>query len=295
MVSISYGHGHLNDCTTTTGYTKTDTGNTSTFTIEHGDYFKLNVTNAAAPKITTVVNDDDIDLDVGTDELHKKIRYRYRCSNNDIKAKILIEMDGGGGTQQTVLAETNSITWKVGTYTITGASDKLDHIFVYANGAEGIVYYDYIIVYEGDFTFPNGAYGVRGTDSDRDGDAQLGIPSRQTDIIQMLGSGNFEYNISCDLANSFWTKDGLAVHPTGTDYVKGQVFYEIRHNSNSEPWQWLDTEREQMKVILKPFRFIREAIRDKLTDRLDLLFKEYRLSDAGNSLETAISRWGLDL
>lgn len=293
MVSISYGHGHLNDCTTTTGYTKTDTGNTSTFTVEHGDYFKLNVTNAAAPKITTVVNDDDIDLDVGTDELHKKIRYRYRCSNNDIKAKILIEMDGGGGTQQTVLAETNSITWKVGTYTITGASDKLDHIFVYANGAEGIVYYDYIIVYEGDFTFPNGAYGIRGSIPNRN--IFLEVPSRQTDITQMLGSKNFEFNIGCDLANSFWTKDGLAVHPTGTDYVKGQVFYEIAHNAKTEPWQWLITEREQMKVTLEPPSFIREASGDKLTDRLDLLFREYRLSDAGNGLETAISRWGLDL
>jgi len=122
----------------------------------------------------------------------------------------------------------------------------------------------------------------------------LGIPSRLTDVNQNLGSGNFEFNISCDLTKGVWTKDGLAIG-TSTDYMNGQVFYDIRHNSKDEPWQWLDTELEQMKVTLQPIMITRDATSDRLVWRINLQFKEYRLSDAGNSLETYVTRWGLDL
>lgn len=273
----------------------------------HGDYMDLESSGGGGDKLgyitTEGFNNDRTALGIIT-TLYPELRFRYKTAGT-AKARIVAVFNGynyandeatniAAELAQLILTDTASTTMTCATVTLTAAK-TLDHLRLYCNNDDDHVYYDFALVYDGDFTFPNGAYGVRGTDSDRNDNILLGIPVRLTDIHQNLGSGNFEYNVGCDLKLGFWTKDGLAVYPTGTDYVQGQVFYDIRHNSKDEPWQWLDTEREQMKVVLQPFTFARSALGDTLTDRLDLQFKEYRLSNAGNSLESYITRWGLDL
>ena len=248
------------------------------------DYLHLEATVSAGNKIGYIsIPDEAGATNIGESTItYPKIRFRYKTDTS--KAKIVAVFSDA--TTQTILDQTLSSTMTCATVTLTTAK-TLDHLRFHCDFDVGDVWYDFALVYKGDFTFPNGAFGVDGEDSNRDGNAYLAIPSRLTDVTQMLGSGNFEYNISCDLTIGIWKRTA--------DAINGQVFYDIRHNSVDEPWQWLDTEREQMKVNLLPFRFTRAASATTLTDRLDLTFREYRLSNADNSQETYISRWGLNL
>ena len=74
-----------------------------------------------------------------------------------------------------------------------------------------------------------------------------------------------------------------------TDYGNGDVFKEISHRSYTEPWQWLDTGKEQFKATLETPVFRRMGDGHVL----DLLFREKRVSDASN--EYYYERFGLNL
>ena len=255
-------------------------------TCQHQDYLTLHASASAGNKTGYITNFTDLNLST---TLYPYVRYRCQSYSGAAKYKIVAEYDDA--STSTIIDEGTSTTFIAGSTALTAAK-TLDHLRFYCNNSANIVRYDFALVYAGDFTLPNGAYGINGTIPNRN--VHLQIPSRQTTITQMLGSEDFEVNIGCDLTKGNWTKDGLAIG-TSTDYVQGQVFYDIVHNAKNEAWQWLDTEREQMKVTLDPVRFSRAASGDRLTDRMDLTFKEYRLSDAGNATETYETRWGLNL
>lgn len=280
MVSIGNNHGYLNDCDTTTGFTKTDNGNTSTFTIDSGDYFKLDVTVSGTPFETKVVNDANI---AKSTTLFPTIRWRYKCSNSSIKAKIIAEFSDA--STQNILVDSNSTTFTVGSTTLTTAK-TLDHIQLYADHAVGTVFYDFILVYEGQFPLPNVAGGM---DLDPvSGNVSLGIPGRITDVTQDLGNKNAVVNCSCDLDQGTWKR----TTPTA-DTIDGEVFLDIAHNSRDEPWQWLDTGSHQFKVTVdSKFRWVNNG--DGSTSRLlDLVFTEYSLGD--KSGETYAERFGIGL
>jgi hypothetical protein len=86
-----------------------------------------------------------------------------------------------------------------------------------------------------------------------------------------------------------WKRPQGVADASKTDAVRAQVFYQIAHKSSSEPWQWLDTETEQMKVTMEDPIFRRGEGHDVL----DLVFREKRVSDAGN--ENYAERFGLNL
>jgi len=262
-----------------------------------GDYLDLEATASAGNKkayITTEgTNHDRTAIGVST-TTYTKIRYRYSCAGT-AKGRIVAVFStyDYGETEATnitnekaqlILDDTTSATMTSAVVTLTTAK-TLNHLRFYCNNTDDHVYYDFALVYAGDFTFPNGAYGINGTIPNRN--IHLDIPSRQSTITQQLGSGDFTINIGCDLTNGDWTRTG--------DNIDGEVFYDILHNAPDEPWQWLDTEREQMKVTLDPVTFTRGASGTMLTDRMNLTFREYRGSSADNSYETYATRWGTDL
>ena len=270
--TITYGHGFLTDCDTTTDWTRTDSGTTSTFTITNQTYFKIDVTVAAAPKIVVVANDINIDRSVGTAGTYKKLLYRYKCVGA-IKAKIVAEMDGGAGTQETVLAETNSTAWTLGSYAFTTASDTLDHIFFYANGDVGTVYYDFALVHVGVFTFPNAEDIDELFADDLVREPYAGRVGRAP---QTVGADDTKIVIVCDLDIGTWTRTG--------DTKAGQVFRDIVHNAAvDEVWQWLTTgHNDSMKVRLESAQFLYSNSRHLLT----LTFYEHLLGTAADESET---------
>lgn len=280
-VTISYGYknGFMDDCDDTSGWTKTDNGNTSTFTIDNDDYFKLDVTVSGGNEETKVVNDTNIGVST---TVYTQIRCRYKCSNANIKAKIIAEYTGAEGTK-VVLADISSTTWTVVTVTLDSAK-TLDHIQLYADHAVGTVYYDFILVYKGDFTLPNTAGGMNLDPLPVY--SYISIPSRTTDITQNLGSECAVINLlGCDLDQGTWKRT------TPADTIDGEVFLEIAHNSGSEPWQWLETGSHKFKVTVHP-RFYWRNNGDGSTSRLlDLVFREYSLGDKGD--ETHVERFGI--
>jgi len=280
MVSISYGHGHLNDGDSLTDWAEVQDGNTGTTTVDHGDYLNLNVTVAGVGNDAYYWdNDNNLGLSTTT---YTKIRWRYKTDGGSIRAKIVLEFNDA--STQEVLADSNSSTFTVGSATITAAK-TLDHIRLHADHATGDVWYDYVLVYKDDFTLPNCALGIDVTYPNRY--HRLAVPGRLTNVAQQLGSDDLEVQIGCDLTLGTWTRTG--------DDVDGQVFMDIAHNSSSEAFQWLDTEREQLKVTLDSPRFHRAAFGNSLEDTVRLSFHEYRLSSGDNTLETYVTRWGLDL
>jgi len=90
----------------------------STPSSEAGDYLKVQAMGSAGNKIGYVQNTTDITSYSTT--LYPKIRFRYKCSNANVKAKIFIVYNDA--TTQTVLDQTNSTTLTVGTVTLTGAN-----------------------------------------------------------------------------------------------------------------------------------------------------------------------------
>jgi len=276
MVKISNGHRYLTDCDSTTGWTKTDDGNTSTFTIDNGDYFKLNVSAIGGNEETKVVNDANIGASTTT---YPQIRWRYKCVG-DIKAKIIVEFSDA--STQEVLADSNSATFTVGTVTLTPAK-TLDHIALYADHVVGTVYYDFVLVHRGDFTLPNVAGGMNMDFPPCE--AIIPVFERDTDITQHGGTQSAIVNISSDLDQGTWQRTG--------DKIDGEVFLDILHNRSSEPWQWLDTGSHQFKVTVHPkFQWVNNG--DGSTSRLlDLVLKEYSLGSKAD--ETYAERFGIGL
>jgi hypothetical protein len=243
------------------------------------DYAKLTVSGSAGNEAGYINNFTNIGISTTT---YPTIRWRYKTSDTSIKAKIVVEFSDTN--TQEVLADASSTTFTVGSATLTAAK-TLDHIRLHADHATGDVYYDYILVCKGDFTFPNVGLGINGTIPTST--PRIGIPGRQTRVANNMGSEDFTLRMRCDLTQGTWTRSG--------DSQPGQVFYDIAGESPSEPWQWLDTEREQFKVTLDPIPFTRDATPNTLIDEMILQVFEYRLSDGDNAQETYATRWGLDL
>jgi len=184
---------------------------------------------------------------------------------------------------QTILSESSSTTWVTGSATLDTSKGNLLWLWLYANQATGQVYYDFVLVCKGIFTFPNCGYGLEFTPPARY--AMLEIPTRVGDITQNLGSPSATVTIGCDLDVGDWKRSG--------DHVDGEVFLDIAHNSSSEPWQWLDTGTEQFKATLDTPVFRRESNGNSVRRILDLTFREYRRSSASH--ETYVERFGLNL
>lgn len=184
---------------------------------------------------------------------------------------------------QTVLSESSSTTWVIGSATLDADKGDLWGLSLYANQATGQVYYDFILVCKGIFTFPNCGYGLEFTPPARY--AMLEPPGRIGDITQNLGSPSATVTIGCDLDIGDWKRSG--------DHVDGEVFLDIAHNSRSEPWQWLDTGTEQFKATLDTPVFRRESNGNSVRRILDLTFREYRRSSASHA--SYVERFGLNL
>ena len=279
MVTLSYGYANafFEDCDDTAGWSKTEDGNTAAIEVENGDYFKITISGSTGNKIAYYTNNF---TDFSSDT-YQKIRFRYKTSDTNIKAKILVRFDDA--TEHVVLDETSSTTFTVGAVDIVPpASTTIDRVRIYANQATGWVKYDFVKFYKGDFTLPNIAYGMNMDPAPQE--ALIGIPRRDTNLIQNLGSESALINIGCDLDQGTWKRS--------TDTIDGEVFLDMLHNRSGEPWQWLDTGSHQFKVTVHPkFSWVQKG--DGVGRRLDLELREYSLGSKAN--ESYTERYGIGL
>jgi len=142
--------------------------------------------------------------------------------------------------------------------------------------ADTHVYYDFVLVCENEFTFPNANVTFYPPESR---DAVLKPPGRAGHILQDLGSEMAEVHIIANLDQGSW----------GTP--PGAVIDQISHEQSTDLWQWLT-----LPIILSPWegrkfkvRFMRKpefAFVDGKKS-LDLWLTEYKLAptDAENYAE----------
>jgi len=295
MVSTTYGYknGYMKDCDDTTGWAKQDSADPLTspaLAIDSKQYFKISGTpDAVADEwVAYYLDITNFSSDVYTKYL---VRWKTSASANGLGARAKLVFTSG---EQDLLESSGvpqySTTWTVKSGTVT-AGKTIDSVqFIaddYPNSvASGTydVYFDFMLIHKDTFTFP---YGPSIEFSLPPKYAILSMPGRVGNVTQNLGSSLATVRIysNLDMKTASWKRTG--------DYVEGEVFYDIAHNSDSEPWQWLDTGKEQFKVTLEDPMFRRIDQGGKVTQLYNLLFREYRLGDASG--ETYVERFGLDL
>ena len=211
---------------------------------------------------------------------YPRIRFRYKTTGN-ATAKVMIE--DNNTDQQIIMAETASSTWSVVDAAIT-LTHNIDHIFLYCCDDTGTVQYDWVMIYAGNFTFPN-VLDIRVDPTSRN--VNLGIPSGMVLGTQNLGADPATIELDCDLdietASYDWTR--------ASDTLKDEVFLDILQGQSSYPFQWLswghttdDLDRGvRVAMDSAPLRN-----RDNI---LTLHLLEYSESD--KSTETYKERWNI--
>jgi len=296
--TITYGHGFLTDCNDATGWTKflvNMTDPQTSLTVDKDDIFILEgVCDSSYDEYVYYLKDiPNISSNVYTTYL---VRWKTSVASNGLGAKVRLIFTSGNQDIIGATAPEFSTSWKLSSGTIT-AGKTIDQIAIFADDypdtiATGTyqVYIDFIMLCKGLFTFPNTQFGSEFNPPPRC--SLTPIPSRISDLTQNLGSPSATWTASCNLdisnATDDWKRPQNILSPK-TDYVKGEVFFDIAHNSYQEPFQWLDTGKEQFKVTLDTLRFPERS--DSHT--LDLTFKEYSRSSKSN--ESYVERFGLNL
>lgn len=286
MTTVTYGHGYLTDCNDTTGWTEARNNMIdadATLEVIYDDEFRITAIfdNGATGENCSYTKDiTDISSDVYTKYL---LRYKTSESANGAHAGCVLTFSSG---TQTILDNAYSTSWKLASGDIT-TGKTITHVAFTADddGTDGTfyVYYDFLLLYKDDFTFPSGQpTSIEFRPNPRY--ALLASPARLTDITQSLGNRSAEISMECDLDIGTWTRTG--------DDVDAEVFYDIAHNSVDEPFQWLDTENEQLKVTLEEPVIKRLSTGDSVSRILNLTWREYSRKD--KSTETCTERFGLD-
>ena len=284
MVKLTYGHGWVTDCDDPTGpsgtWAKTENGQTlAALTVINDDVFDIEATGSAGNKIGHYSNPTALGL---SSLVYTKILFRYKCSNANVKAKIELAF-AEGLPNQVVLAETNETTWHKGSVTVT-TSKTIDHVLLFCNAAVGHVYYDFVLICMGEFEFPNAAaHNLRANPRN----ASLVPPGKVGDHNQNLGCDPAMVMFTCDLSVGTNTLSWKRTLPADT--IDGEVFMDISHNAKSEPFQWLEMDDKEFKVVLDDMEF--QMIEGKL--QLVLTLKEYSRGNAND--EYYYERWGTNL
>ena len=240
---------------------------TATLEVDSGDYFKLTTTGGAGSgywELTPAAA-----VSVGPHGTYKKWKLRYKVVGT-ITAQVQATLSVSGAVD--LLAAGTETTWTVveGTFTVDEDLSKLRIYVVGTHAANRIVYYDFILVCQDEFEFPNAVVHLFLPESR---DAVLGPPGRAGNILQDLGSEMAEVHITADLDQGSW----------GTPVAA--VIDQISHEQSTDLWQWFTTQlgrKFKARFMGKPEISIVEGKKS-----LDLWLTEYKLAptDAENYAE----------
>lgn len=265
-------------------------GSTITIGSTNNDYLTLNISAYVADAY--VHNGTPLAM---SPAIFTKIRWRYRTSGN-ATAKIILE-DSGGHTQ-TVLSETASTSWTVGSVTISfGDADTLSYIRLYACDGAGAVDYDFIQIYKSNYILPN---VVELEPPAMVEDALIQIPGMSGEVTQIMGNKLMEITMVCDLdmepSGLSWKLPQSGTPKTtynNIDVLLDNCMEGGQTNAQgSHPWEWLDlgSPTIQMKARLVEMRPSYKGDSSLVT----LKFREYRLGGA-NGVESITERYMLNM
>ena len=291
MVTITYGHGYLDDCAVAAAWTKSQSNinpGDATLTCLYGDV--LDISGVFDDNLDEYVV-SQIDFTNISSDVYPYYMVRWKTQDSaspGAGANIKLYYTVGNQFLLNAAAVPQfSDTWKVTTGTLD-AGKTLDYLWFmlddypdsFGQGASETrhCYFDFCLFHKDTFTLPNVAHGMRWNPGTRD--VYLGVPGRITDITQRMGAESATCTLGCDLDQGPWTATGYANYP-------GEIFDYIAHRSYTEPWQWVTGLKERsMKATIHPtFNY------DGGRSRLDLELREYSLGD--KSVETHAERWNI--
>jgi hypothetical protein len=258
-------------------------GSTCTQTITSDNNLYLNQTVFGADSST--INGTNLALSYTT--TYKKVRWRYKTSGA-ATAKIVLTFSDA--STQTVLAESVSGTFTMGTETIT-TGKTVDHITLYACDGVGTVTYDFVEIYTGSYILPNCTVIEPPVMVN---DALIEIPGRVGSVNQVLGSQSMEVTMECDLdmepAALTWKRPQTTAGKT--DVNNQDVLLELHHRGSFyENWTWLDIGNPAMQFKARLIEMHPSYTGE--SGKVRLKWREYR--HGGASGETASERFGLSL
>jgi hypothetical protein len=261
----------------------TGDGDTTDFIIENNDYFRIPLSFIGGDASVYWEYPDSAGADnllIDTDD-YPNIMWRYKgMPGQTTCAKIELVFDGGG--TQIVLNETHTETLTVGTATID-AGERLDHVRLYATTGVGLVFYDFLMVYKGTFTFPKAdVHPYWGNPAV----SQLGV-RKGGGVPQDLGGEWSRIHITAEMT-----------HESTADWgsPKGKYLKQILHEQPNDLWQWLTLPSHDSAFKARiPQPIEMPYVNGKLN--LDLWLEEYKLgatppSTAYSITETSDERFG---
>ena len=290
MVSLSYGHGHLDDCDNADPavWVETETGLAATIATD-GDVFTITGTCDNAADEYAYYEKDITNILSAT---YTKYYVRWKTSDASNGCGLQVQLIFTDGSQYLLDANVGvpqySTVWTVTSGTITTGKtiDKIRIILDdYPNTIEAGTfsgYVDFVLLCKGSFTFPNIGHELSTLLEPRM--PNLDMPSKSGDSLQGLGTHGAEIQCVCDLNTGTWTR--------ATDTIPGQVFYDVWHNSKSEPFQWLDTGDCAFKAAMTRCIIQRNSMASEAEKTANLTFKEYRLGNTQIS-ESYAERMGI--
>jgi len=274
--TITYGHGFLTDCDDTTGWAETESGLPATLTVNDGDVFEIEGT---CDNVADEFAYYEYDMTNISSDTYPKITIRYKTSDasNALGAKVVLIFVGGGAGSQTVLSTSFSTSWTETTVAIT-AGETIDKIQIHAQDNPDAVdagtfqvYFDFIMIHKGTFTFPDVSDVENLTLENRYADIE--IPGRSGDVTQFLGSHSYPFMVRGDMDN--WGTWGSG---SGATQTFGEYLKDIFDNADSEPFQWFTSDLIDMKVTCRKLDLFKAA-KSKTARRFELLLHRYSLSD----------------
>lgn len=208
------------------------------------------------------------------------VRFRYHTDGGSIK--LTVKAVYNDTTFDTLLASGNSKFWKAITVEMTPGK-TLSYLEFHLQSATGTVYLEFVLIYAGDFSFPNTELGQEFTPGLRKATMD-GIGARGQ-MTEYLGTDLAEFTCSCDLDLGGWKRSG--------DVIDGEVFLEDLELSMQVDWWWLTTsDGFKFKCCIDKPVFQREVHESKTSRILHLTFHEFRRAPANN--ETTEERWGIN-
>jgi hypothetical protein len=263
-------------------------GQTATATFGYlNDYLAFEVSASSGAKTSYIQN--TVNLQLGT-TIYQKSRVRFKCSNNTIKAKVLAVYSDT--SESVILAEQNSESFLVVSTELDPAK-ILDHLRISANGGTGTVYYDFIQIYKGDLEIaaPVHVEPVLTVE-----DSILKPLNFAGALSNANGAEPVEFTVSFDMTIGKFRRSTELGDPVN-DTIDGQIFYELANQSgvSVDEWFWFKSDLENMKVRLVSASFPRTVNNSEILWTADIKLREYRQSSGTNTLETYVSRYGLDL
>jgi hypothetical protein len=224
-----------------------------------------------------------------------RCRLKTEASNPGLGAAVIIQYTDGAFETLVPIGTFTDNFFKVFSGNLAQTGKVVGHIFYYiddypnsvaAGGSS--VYYDFFMLYKGDFKLPNVAFGAEFSPPPRY--AKKAAPSRITDVIQGMGGESATFNCTCDLDIDSGVAGDEGNWKRLTDVRKAQVIHEISHElSTTVDFVWLNTGEEQFKAIMERPIFHRYGNRRELS----LMFTEYSRCNASHY--NYLERFGLNL